>query len=33
VSGGVGTAGPPVRLFSPPEIIFIDVVSEKEDTA
>lgn len=29
VSGGVGTAGPPVRLFSPPEIIFIDVVSEK----
>jgi predicted MPP superfamily phosphohydrolase len=32
VSGGVGTAGPPVRLFSPPEIIFIDVVSEKEDT-
>ena len=29
VSGGVGTAGPPVRLFSPPEIIFIDVVSDK----
>ncbi len=33
VSGGVGTAGPPVRLFSPPEIIFIDVVSEKEKKA
>jgi hypothetical protein len=31
VSGGVGTAGPPVRILSPPEIIFIDVVSEGKD--
>jgi predicted MPP superfamily phosphohydrolase len=26
VSGGIGTAGPPVRLFTPPEVVFIDVV-------
>jgi predicted MPP superfamily phosphohydrolase len=26
VSGGVGTAGPPVRLFSPPEITIIEIV-------
>lgn len=29
VSGGAGTAGPPVRVFSPPEITIIEVVSKK----
>jgi predicted MPP superfamily phosphohydrolase len=28
VSRGVGTAGPPIRLFSPPEIAVIDVVKK-----
>jgi hypothetical protein len=28
VSGGVGTAGPPVRLFSPPEIPIIEIQRE-----
>ncbi len=29
VSGGVGTAGPPVRLFSPPEITIIELLNDK----
>ena len=29
VSGGAGTAGPPIRVFSPPEITIIEVVSKK----
>ncbi len=28
VSGGVGTAGPPVRLFSPPELAIIEIEKE-----
>jgi predicted MPP superfamily phosphohydrolase len=30
VSRGTGTAGPPVRFFSPPELTIIEVISEKE---
>jgi len=29
VSGGAGTAGPPIRLLSPPEITIIELVNEK----
>ncbi|MBI5674356.1 MAG: metallophosphoesterase [Nitrospirae bacterium] len=29
VSGGAGTAGPPIRLFSPPEITIIELVNDK----
>jgi len=29
VSGGAGTAGPPIRLFSPPEITVIELVNDK----
>ncbi len=29
VSRGAGTAGPPVRFLSPPELTFIEIVSEK----
>lgn len=29
VSGGAGTAGPPIRLFSPPEITIIELLNDK----
>lgn len=29
VSGGAGTAGPPIRLFSPPEITIIELINDK----
>jgi len=29
VSGGAGTAGPPIRLFSPPEITIIELLRDK----
>lgn len=31
VSRGAGTAGPPVRFLSPPELTFIEIVSEKNN--
>lgn len=31
VSGGAGTAGPPIRLFSPPEITIIELVNDKSE--
>ncbi len=31
VSRGVGTWGPPVRVFAPPEITVIDVIGKKAD--
>ena len=30
VSRGIGSAGPPVRIFAPPELTIIDIVSEKK---
>ncbi|MFA5323751.1 MAG: hypothetical protein WC373_13855, partial [Smithella sp.] len=29
VSGGIGTWGPPVRFFAPPEIAVIELISKK----